>query len=123
MGQLLGLARWFADRQSVSLTIRKPVHDMSPEPDMTSDEVVEPHEPVIPDFIVDSDRGRRIVIETMGFDGEAYRLRKARMHRMMSRVCGDAPVIAHDFCRPETARQKDRDDHFWLSCRAALLCR
>ncbi len=115
--QLLSLRRWLADNRQIPIIIDKPVFDLAVAP---AKEDADPHEPVIPDFIVRAPRARDVVVETMGYDLPAYRARKARMHGEMSRVCGGAAVIEHDFCRPPERTQDDRDRRFWRECRWAI---
>jgi hypothetical protein len=38
----------------------------------------------------------------------------------MSRACGGAPVVEHDFCHPKDWTQEERDRAFWRSCRQML---
>jgi hypothetical protein len=111
--QLVSLQRWVLKHEGVVLTVEKPVFDMDAPATLDVAGGTDPHQPVIPDFIVRGSRGRCVVVETMGFDLPAYRARKARLHPAMSRLCRDAPVIEHDFCRPKDWTQEERDRVFW----------
>lgn len=57
----------------------------------------------------------------MGFADSGYRERKARMHKLMSRAFGGAPVVMHDFHHPPDADQHWRDNRFWRDLRLALV--
>ena len=114
--QLMRLRQWLSTKNGVDVTITKPLFDMAV--DDADDQGVQ--EPVIPDFIVYADGGG-IVVETMGYDLPSYRERKGRMHPAMSRVCGGAPLIEHDFTRPAGLEQAKRDDMFWRACRSGLM--
>ena len=118
--ELVSLQRWVLKHEGVALTVEKPVFDMDAPAALDVAGRTDPHQPVIPDFIVQGSWGRRVVVETMEFDLPAYRARKARLHPAMSRVCGDVPVIEHDFCRPKDWTQEERDRVFWRSCRQML---
>lgn len=120
--QLLSLRRWLVAKRAVEVLIEKPIFDLAPPPLPPSPgEEQDPHEPVIPDFILCDPQGRAVVVETMGYDMPAYRDRKARMHGEMSRLCGDGPVVLHDFCLPPNWSQEDRDRQFWRECRKAII--
>jgi hypothetical protein len=120
--QLLSLRRWLATKRALEMTIEKPVFDLAPPaPPPSSGEEPDPHEPVIPDFIVRGPQDRAVVVETMGYDMSAYRGRKVRMHDEMSRLCGGGPVVLHDFCLPPGWSQEDRDRQFWRECRSATI--
>ena len=118
--QLLSVRRWLLEQGGIDLTVEKPVFDMAEPPPPAGGGEAEPHEPVIPDFIVRGSTGRCAVIETMGFDLPAYRARKARLHPAMSLACGGGPVVEHDFCRPSDWPQEWRDRRFRRDCRAVL---
>jgi len=120
--QLLSLRRWLATKRALEMTIEKPVFDLAPPaPPPSSGEEPDPHDPVIPDFIVRGPQDRAVVVETMGYDMSAYRGRKVRMHDEMSRLCGGGPVVLHDFCLPPGWSQEDRDRQFWRECRSATI--
>ena len=120
--QLLSIGHKLRVGRQILLTIDKPVFDLSPpDPSGQRGEAADPHEPVLPDFIVRAEGGRTAVVETMGYDLPAYRARKAEMHVRMSEVCGGAAVIEHDFCQPPAAPQDDRDRRFRRACGATLL--
>ena len=118
--QLLSVGHWLADKRGVELTIEKHVFDLAPPPPRDDDKAPAPHEPIIPDFIVRSSSGRSVVVETMGYELPAYRERKARMHRAVSKACQDAPIMEHDFCLPAEWSQEERDAQFWRVCQRAL---
>ena len=118
--QLVSLQRWVSRHDGAAPTVEKSVFDMAAPVAAADGGETDPHEPVIPDFIVRGPRGRCVVVETMGFDLPAYRARKARLHRAMSRACGGALVIEHDFCHPKDWTQEERDRAFWRSCREVL---
>jgi hypothetical protein len=120
--QLLSIGHKLRVGRQILLTIDKPVFDLSPpDPSGQQGEAADPHEPVLPDFIVRAEGGRTVVVETMGYDLPAYRARKAEMHVRMSEVCGGAAVIENDFCQPPAASQDERDRWFRRACEAALL--
>ena len=99
MMQLLALGRWFDFRCGVPLTIHKPLWDLARGPAAPQGAEVEAHEPIIPDFIVETGEAataKRVVVETMGYAEAAYRARKQRLRPEMERLAG-APVVAHDF--------------------------
>jgi hypothetical protein len=118
--QLVSLQRWVLSHDGAALIVEKPVFDLEAPVAVAAGGETDPHEPVIPDFIVRGLRGRCVVVETMGFDLPAYRDRKAGLHPAMSRACGGAPVVEHDFCHPKDWTQEERDRAFWRSCRQML---
>ncbi|NPD66263.1 hypothetical protein HN018_23760 (plasmid) [Lichenicola cladoniae] len=121
---LVQLRTWLFHKKRIGLSIVKPLFDMSArtgvmEPDSNSDT---PHEPCIPDFLLEADRVPKdgkslLVIETMGYADTQYRNRKEITHTKMSLVTGQSPVIRHDFHYPLNQNQTERDRHFWLDCR------
>ena len=118
--QILSVGHWLADKRGVELTIEKPVFDLAPPSPRDDGKAPAPHEPIIPDFIVRASSGRSVVVETMGYELPAYRERKARMHRAVSKACQDAPIMGHDFCLPAEWSQEERDAQFWRVCQRAL---
>ena len=108
------------EKDGVEITIDKTLFDMTEPTAAPKGGAAEPHEPVIPDFVVSASSGRSVVVETMGFDVPAYRERKAWLHPAMSRVCGGAPVVTHEFCGPASVPQIERDRAFWRDCRRRL---
>jgi hypothetical protein len=80
--QLRHLQTWLGAKRGVALAIEKPVFDLGPAGD--HDGSREGRDPCIPDLILRSagagagGRGT-VIVETMGYADEAYRLRKARM--------------------------------------------
>ena len=120
--QLQSVQTWLHTKKNRDVAIEKPLFDIGPE--VAEDE--DPREPCVPDFIVkieperpDGD-GNQIIVETMGFDTDDYRTRKARMHPLMSQALSDAEVIEHDFYRPKDKTQYERDTAFWRRVRWAL---
>jgi hypothetical protein len=118
--QLLSLRRWLAAKRRIALSIEKPVFDLATPRPSPRGEDAGPREPIIPDFIARGSSGRTVIVETMGYDQPAYRERKQRLHREMSRLCGGASVIEHDFCEPHDQPQNERDRSFWSRCRWAI---
>ena len=85
--------------------------------------MIEAHEPILPDFIVDVGEGvaaRRVVVETMGYAHAAYRARKLRLKPEMERL-GRGPVVEHDFHLPPEWSQLQHDEAFSLTLRQALI--
>ncbi len=119
--QLLSVGHWLAEGGQTRLTIVKPVFDMAPVPLVCPGEETEPHEPILPDFLVRSSTGGQAVVETMGYDLPAYRERKARLHPAMRKVCDGAQLVEHDFSRPVGSSQEDRDRAFRRACRDVLV--
>lgn len=70
--KLLDLQSWIRKKNLEPFTIEKPLFDT-----MVNDE------PVRPDFILRTAKGRTVIIETMGFATEAYADRKSRTHPLM----------------------------------------
>lgn len=118
--QPLSVRRWVFEEEGTEPTIEKPVFDMAAPSAAAAAEQADAHEPVIPDFLIRGGTGCGAVVETMGFHLPAYRARKARLHPVMSRACGGAPVVEHDFCRPADWSQDERDRIFRRECRFAL---
>lgn len=120
--QLQSIQTWLHTNKEREVAIEKPLFDIGPE--VAEDE--NPREPCVPDFVVkiepkhpDGD-GNQIIVETMGFDADDYRTRKARMHPLMSQALNGADVIEHDFHRPGCKTQYERDTVFWRRVRWAL---
>ena len=119
--RLVSLQRFMREKDAVAITIEKKLFDLMAPAATPEGGVAEPHEPVIPDFVVSASSGRSVVVETMGFDLPAYRERKARLHSAMSQARGGAPVLQHEFCGPASVQQIERDRMFWRECRRLLL--
>ena len=118
--QLLSVRRWVLTDEGREPTIEKPVFDITAPSTEPDGEEAYVQEPVIPDFLIRGGTGSSAVVETMGFDLPVYRARKARLHPVMSRMCDDALVVEHDFCRSSDWSQEERDRKFRRDCRAAL---
>jgi hypothetical protein len=121
LAQLLNVQSWLLRKREVVVTIEKPLEDLG----AALVEGVPPRGPIIPDFIVTSRAGgeameRRLIVETMGLSGAAYRERKLRMHPFMSRAVGGAQVVEHDFHEPAGREQRWRDEKFWRDVRWSL---
>ncbi|NPD70268.1 hypothetical protein HN018_23135 (plasmid) [Lichenicola cladoniae] len=121
---LVQLRTWLFHKKGIGLSIVKPLFDMSARTGLTESESDgdTPHEPCIPDFLLEADRvpkgGRSLlVIETMGYADVQYRDRKQFSHARMGLVTGQSPVVEHDFHYPLNRSQIERDRHFWLDCR------
>jgi hypothetical protein len=54
-----------------------------------------------------------VIVETMGYADEAYRLRKARMHEIMSAALEGAPVVLHEMSGAVRGEKRDRDRALW----------
>ena len=119
--QILSVRAWLRVRKAIRLSIEKPLFDLAAMPGPGED----PAPPCIPDFMVRAEGigplGRSLVIvETMGFEDEAYRERKHRGHAAMQAVCGGAPLVEHDFHMPADRPQEWRDQRFWRDLRWAV---
>ena len=83
----------------------------------------EGRDPCIPDFILRSagagagGRGT-VIVETMGYADEAYRLRKARMHEIMSAALEGALVVLHEMSG--AGRGEKRDRTLWRGAMAPI---
>jgi hypothetical protein len=54
-----------------------------------------------------------VIVETIGYADEAYRLRKARMHEIMSAALEGAPVVLHEMSGAVRGEKRDRDRALW----------
>jgi hypothetical protein len=54
-----------------------------------------------------------VIVETMGYGDEAYRLRKARTHEIMSAALEGAPVVLHEMSGDGRGEKRDRDRTLW----------
>jgi hypothetical protein len=122
LAELLGLQSWLLANKGIRVEIEKPLFDIV-EDDATNPEPA-PREPRIPDFVLKAEgeaaRGARtVLVETMGFADEAYRVRKRRVHEMTANLLG-APIVLHDFPFPVESTQNARDRRFWLDVRWAI---
>ena len=120
LDQLRSVQRWLGGKRHLPVTIEKPMFDIGP----ATQSPAEPRPPCIPDFVLRASRpgdaGKTVIAETMGFAAEDYRIRKGRIHPLMSAALGGAPVIEHDFHQPVNAVQDRRDTAFWQAIRWAL---
>lgn len=120
--QLLTVQSWLLRKKGMSVTIAKPLEDMST---AIASGQPESRPVVMPDFVVTGQiagaETRTVAVETKGFSDEGYRERKARMYPLMSAAIGDGPVVSHDFHRPPATSQRSRDEWFWHELRRALL--
>ena len=120
LDQLRSVQSWLGGKRHLPVTIEKPMFDIGPATQIPA----EPRPPCIPDFVLRASRpgdaGKTVIAETMGFAAEDYRIRKGRIHPLMSAALGGAPVIEHDFHQPVDAVQDRRDTAFWQAIRWAL---
>jgi len=54
-----------------------------------------------------------VIVETMGYADEAYRMRKAPMHEIMSAALEGAPVVLHEMSGAGRGEKRDRDRTLW----------
>jgi hypothetical protein len=112
LDRLIGVQSWFTTKHGIFLIIEKPLADIGTEIS-PQDPKTPSRPPCIPDFIVrarsPTGETATVIVETMGFDDEAYRDRKHRLHTVMSDSLGGAPVIVHDFHFPRAMEQSERD--------------
>lgn len=112
--QLRHLQAWLSAKRGVSLAIEKPVFDLGPPCD--DDGFLEGRDPCLPDFILHATGAgarKTIIVETMGFADEVYRVRKARMHEIMSAALEGAPVVPHEMPGDGSGEKRDRDRALW----------
>ncbi|WP_159729476.1 hypothetical protein [Methylosinus sp. Ce-a6] len=108
--RLLGLQGWLQRKHGIEVTIEKPVFDVGPyanEADPVGRSVC------IPDFVLRAAPTANVacetvIVETMGFADEDYRVRKQRTHAMMRAAYGGAPLVTHDLAGSDRdAEQRD----------------
>jgi hypothetical protein len=108
--ELKRLQQFLANKKGIRMAIEKPMLDIRSGEDLV-DPAIEIGEPCIPDFVLQTEAAPAggaavVIVETMSFACDAYRLCKIVTHRLMEATL-QAPLLTHDFHLPATQNRNN----------------